>query len=131
MKIKTKKQSYEFTDIREKTTKHIWGYYNGYYIEIEKAEKRYQTREKTVWSVTCQSPGGCYVYDGCFEGTMHEALIDVFENIELDEDEKMECPNCKTIMEMSDDLIDDEDGTFLENWICPKCGEIVELPIPD
>lgn len=83
MKIKTETQTHEFTKIMEKTSKLIWGYYKDHFIQIEKADKRYQTKEKTVWSVDCTAPDGCYIYNGYFEGTMREALIDVFKNIEL------------------------------------------------
>lgn len=83
MKIKTPNQVHDFTDIREKTSKIIWGYYNDYFIQIEKADKLHQTKEKTVWSVDCTAPDGCYIYNGYFTGTMKEALVDVFRNIEL------------------------------------------------
>jgi len=48
IKIKTKNQTYEITDIRKQTTTYFEAYYNDYLIIIEKEAKWYQIKEKTV-----------------------------------------------------------------------------------
>jgi hypothetical protein len=78
MKIKTKNQTYEVTNIYENTPKVFGAYYKGYWMEVTK-----EPREKTYY-VQCTHPDGCYIYDGYFHGTRLEAIKDVFKNIEIE-----------------------------------------------
>lgn len=52
---------------------------------------------------------------------MKEALIDVFKNIELGEEDMNNCSECNTEME-NDDFYVDENNDYINIWICPNCG---------
>ena len=131
MKIKTKNQTYEITDIRKQTTTYFEAYYNDYLIIIEKEAKWRRIKEKTgfsLWLVTCYAPDGSYVCDRYFEGTMKEAIIEVLEEIEFCEEGTIKCPKCNVKMENDDLYYDEEREEYMEVWICPQCGYREDIP---
>jgi hypothetical protein len=128
IKIKTKTQTHEISDIIKQTTTYFEAYYNDYLIIIEKEAKQYQTKEKTVWSVTCYAPDGSYVCNRYFEGTMKEAIIEVLEEIEFCEEGTIKCQKCNTYMENDDFYYDEEREEYIDIWICPKCGYREDIP---
>jgi len=81
------------------------------------------TQESTVLAL-CERQ----VYNGYFEGTMKEAIIEVLEEIEFCEEGTIKCPKCNAKMENDDFYYDEEREDYMEIWICPNCGYREDIP---
>lgn len=123
IKIKTKSQTHEVTNIRENTPKSFIAIYKDFEISVQKEPRRNNT-----YYIMCTAPSGSYIYDGYFYGTRLQAIKEVFEEIELCMECMNYCPKCNIIMENDDFYYDEEREEYMEIWICPQCGYREDIP---
>lgn len=94
MKIKTKSQTHEVTNIRENTPKSFIAIYKDFEISVQKEPGRNNT-----YYIMCTAPSGSYIYDGYFHRTRLQAIKEVFEEIDECIENMNYCPKCNIAME--------------------------------
>ena len=61
IKIKTKNQTHEITNIKENTSKSFIAIYKDFEISIQK-----EPGKNNTYYIMCTAPSGSYIYDGYF-----------------------------------------------------------------